>query len=953
MTSNATASSTAPSFIDTHEVFPLRLSITFTRDWHISDGAGIPGSTDRMVRRSASDQLPYVPAKSITGVWRDACEQIIEALSDHQQVSDWVRYIFGGIDESTPEHPAQQAPTASNLSVQPAYLPDHLRKDLKQDPNHPERQSVSQAMTFIKPGIAINPDTGMAEDKMLRFDEVVIAGATLHADAELKYKKKYDIKSPQTQEANTAEADSNEVIPKFALALLWAGALLVEQMGHKRRRGLGGCRWQLTSPVKEIHDFLENDVMPYWESLSESMLMAPPPFHDAGFKGKVIEDINTQKTTSLNTSDTLPQPHWIKIPLQIQTLTPVICPDKTLGNTVSCLDHIPGTVLLSALNGRLKNILGQQLYSYVVQGKVKLHNAYPGVLPSSPNSPVSTESTEAWQRTLPVPMAWHRAKEKNIGTQVIETPSHQQDENDVIRQEFFPYWDYSQAIPNDRTQRKQWRQGYILETPCAVKTETFSTERLIQQAPQTKWQSTTHATLEDQHQRPTANVGGVFTYQAFSADQTFVSELWIESSCLPKSLETQDPEILNQTMSSLLDGEYRVGIAKKDDYGKVQLRSQRATTLTSDDTSPALLDENSEHQRLCLWLTSPLLIRDPLTLMPSTNPEHLREALEQHLNIVLDPIENQDASTPTAHSLFTRTHRDEGFQRQWGLPRQSRVGFSAGSIFCWQIKSAHVNAQTLNSQLQALQHTGFGERRAEGYGELRVNSPILSSFTQHQPAYYFEGKALTSSEKASATKDPATEDNLSSSSLTEADLRFNQQLIQRAWRSSMKEHTNRLMDNDAIRREFLGCTPDAPSNRQLGLLMSQLSQPEQQHLNVFIKWLSPIGQKNKDSLKQKFEEVWSDWPPKAQECLKALQHDLMDYLAGKAPKQAWTWIQKEAPVHTDDKQASYKMAPEFLTFPSLGIDKADLQKSLGLEAIQILWLTALQKELLTRTRALT
>ena len=61
------------------------LRLEFLSDWHVGSGTGRPGNVDRLVTRDASG-LPYVPAKTLTGIWRDACvERIWEGTSEIQR----------------------------------------------------------------------------------------------------------------------------------------------------------------------------------------------------------------------------------------------------------------------------------------------------------------------------------------------------------------------------------------------------------------------------------------------------------------------------------------------------------------------------------------------------------------------------------------------------------------------------------------------------------------------------------------------------------------------------------------------------------------------------------------------------------------------------------------------------------------------------------------------------
>src|SRR5207249_2627369 len=79
----------------------LSLQVTFDSDWHVGSGAGRPGLIDRLIVRDA-DNLPFVPAKTITGIWRDACERLVRGLdetSTEKPWHGWLDRIFG--DQAT------------------------------------------------------------------------------------------------------------------------------------------------------------------------------------------------------------------------------------------------------------------------------------------------------------------------------------------------------------------------------------------------------------------------------------------------------------------------------------------------------------------------------------------------------------------------------------------------------------------------------------------------------------------------------------------------------------------------------------------------------------------------------------------------------------------------------------------------------------------------------------
>src|SRR5277367_6418029 len=96
----------------------FHVQLKMISDWHVGSGTGCPGSVDRLVLRD-EDGLPFVPAKTLTGIWRDACELAAFDLDngDPEGVwSKWVEHVFG-------EQPARTLPgTHTPLPPRPAIL---------------------------------------------------------------------------------------------------------------------------------------------------------------------------------------------------------------------------------------------------------------------------------------------------------------------------------------------------------------------------------------------------------------------------------------------------------------------------------------------------------------------------------------------------------------------------------------------------------------------------------------------------------------------------------------------------------------------------------------------------------------------------------------------------------------------------------------------------------------
>ncbi|HRZ84372.1 MAG TPA: RAMP superfamily CRISPR-associated protein, partial [Candidatus Hydrogenedentes bacterium] len=187
------------------------LKITFESDWQIGSGAGIPGSVDRQVLRD-EDGLPFVPAKTLTGILRDAAEWIVD--NGGGKPEELVE-LFGTQSEAHGDNGGVTAQKAG-LSVRPARFSKGLRTVLCGNPE------LRDALFLVEPHVKISAATGRAEENHLFSLEQVRAGVPLYAELTLE------------------EGVSNE-----ARTLLEKAVKAVRHMGGKRRRGAGKCKLQL------------------------------------------------------------------------------------------------------------------------------------------------------------------------------------------------------------------------------------------------------------------------------------------------------------------------------------------------------------------------------------------------------------------------------------------------------------------------------------------------------------------------------------------------------------------------------------------------------------------------------------------------------------------------------------------------------------------------------------
>ncbi len=327
----------------------FRVRIIMRSDWHVGFGAGRPGNVDRLVIRD-SDDLPFVPAKTLHGIWRDACERLCRAL-DNGNVGPWsqlVDCIFGsqpalGLNDPSKRHNDPcRVPIPSVVEIRSAHIPSPLRQMLAR-----ADRRLKQALTFIKPGVAIDRTSGSAKPNCLRFEEFVREGTVLEADCALHL--------PDAQQHTVASA------------LLIASSKLVDRLGGKRRRGTGRCHLEVIDADEKaaIAWLEENPHPPEWTSHCELR-------SDTALQSTLVPTHRTNK--------------WVRIPIILKPNSPLAVSYRVVGNVWESLDFVPGTYLLPHVT-RCFPVLRPA----IAAGDVVVLPAYPEV---------------DGRMGLPVPLAW-------------------------------------------------------------------------------------------------------------------------------------------------------------------------------------------------------------------------------------------------------------------------------------------------------------------------------------------------------------------------------------------------------------------------------------------------------------------------------------------------------------------------------------------------------------------
>lgn len=324
----------------------LTLEITFLSDWHVGQGSGRPGAIDRLVRRDA-DGLPYVPARTLLGVWRDSAESLAAALDLCGATTAWttlVSQLFG-------DQPALRGATRcepGRIRLTPArVLPEALRQALA-------NPALRDGLTFTSPSVRVDPKTGAAEDDKLYFTELCPAGATLRAEAEL---------------LSLAELEEGAI----ELLFLAASAEGVRAIGGKRRRGRGACRVR----VAEV------------EGATEALFAAIE-------RGAAPRDLAHRG----GSPDGQPVPGegdtWSQWRVELLARDPLLIHKQTLGNVIESLDRVPGAMLLPVLDRALR-ARGHSLGQAIEGGHLLVRDA-------------RLVERDTGERLMPLPRSWHRSK---------------------------------------------------------------------------------------------------------------------------------------------------------------------------------------------------------------------------------------------------------------------------------------------------------------------------------------------------------------------------------------------------------------------------------------------------------------------------------------------------------------------------------------------------------------
>jgi CRISPR-associated protein Csx10 len=296
------------------------VTVRLLSDWHVGTGDGRVAAVDAQVRRD-SEGLPFVPAKTLVGLWRDACETVASAFDDAggSAWQAWVDWLFGSQPTRTGDLTvaAQGAPWPAAIAVTPARLPSVVGNAVA------GRPALAASMVLLRPAVALEEprpgelETGTAADEALRLEERARGGVALVARCTAE---------------KTRLPDGAGTFPAAAELLLRAGAELLDRLGGKRQRGAGRCRVELPGGHGRLCELLDDS----------TLLGAPGPPPDLLPGPSVLAAAGPPRTGTRS----------YRVALDVRT--PVVAQDRVIGNVVVSLPFVPGTMLMRAVLPRLR-----------------------------------------------------------------------------------------------------------------------------------------------------------------------------------------------------------------------------------------------------------------------------------------------------------------------------------------------------------------------------------------------------------------------------------------------------------------------------------------------------------------------------------------------------------------------------------------------------------------------
>ena len=216
----------------------FKLTVNFLGYWFISSGLEKGAYSDEMILRDA-DGFPFVPGKTLNGVFREAFRVAGNAgwfddfdteTPDKSKFRHRLIQTVFGHDGRKEGFSEDELHTEGLIHFTNAVLPAEVKNEIR---SSEEFGDMREFLFTTVQSTAIDNANGTARNQSLRTNEVAVP---MHLMAELSLDPPHQVNNGSQISEKTLEAIAD---------LFPVVSSLITEIGGKRRRGFGRCMWYL------------------------------------------------------------------------------------------------------------------------------------------------------------------------------------------------------------------------------------------------------------------------------------------------------------------------------------------------------------------------------------------------------------------------------------------------------------------------------------------------------------------------------------------------------------------------------------------------------------------------------------------------------------------------------------------------------------------------------------
>lgn len=740
------------------------VTIVFTSDWGVSTGVGEAGRTHSTLEKQGG--LPVVRGTVVAGVLREqamiaasALDAAVSASSTGRKDSDgsggafeggpWSRFakwLFGD-EGNNPRHVV----FSDALPVRFSQRNGELNQEQYSLPIH---DAVS---------LSIDPTTGAARDRMLRFTERAAPGVLAGT---------YRF----TDEAGAKHRE-------YAHFLLGVAGLMVRGIGSGRSGGDGECTViaaperatglaksknaakhaleEVAEGQKDEPEYSSDSLRKLTEKLADELRetlfarLDGPSFAERpssllvdGAKTKAGPLVSVAASRhSSEAAAALDPANWFEAPLDIVLDSPVVSYEVPFSNEVRSLDFLRGTVLIPWLHRQLRDLdtradetpleKGDEalIRSAVVSGDLRISDALP-VYQGTPGLPVPLviEQEKVPEDEVPAGNEKDPLQPVTLFNRHIETGKQHCGEHTVPSRGTYVFLDEKQR-PADTNGVAADEGAGLCGAAAASFAGRIGKPALIGR----------QSTAIDPH-TGAASKSQLFLVRALPAGLRLRAKAVISRRLFEAlaGAPVSDADGKAPTLDLEIRGKHAYLGSRRltGTFGQATCSLGAFTELTAppcpdpvpDETRPADPTPDSEDVIVSLWFTSDVLARSK-ELGPGGTMTDLKLAFKRAgVTIPSDGVRQQGSSSSDGPDDRKKTksprnrkqvktairhRRVDSWSAADGGPRATRMAIIAGSVVQVKVPRSDV------PELHVLGRIGVGELTPQGYGRFEVNHPAL------------------------------------------------------------------------------------------------------------------------------------------------------------------------------------------------------------------------------------